>query len=109
MGLVDEKQEITRDIVEQSRGSLAGQASGERSEEHTSELQSRQYLVCGLLREKRKSKSEVRRGHSVVDEAQGQESWHFQVPAVLRLAAGGGARRECEDMHGNDARRDARG
>ena len=29
MGLVDEKQEITRDIVEQSRGSLAGQASGE--------------------------------------------------------------------------------
>src|SRR5947209_10048458 len=53
MGLVDEKQEITRDIVEQSRGSLAGQASGERSEEHTSELQSRQYLVCGLLREKK--------------------------------------------------------
>src|SRR3712207_8416412 len=29
----------------------------ERSEEHTSELQSRQYLVCRLLLEKKKSKS----------------------------------------------------
>src|SRR3712207_7110334 len=30
---------------------------GERSEEHTSELQSRQYLVCRLLLEKKKSTS----------------------------------------------------
>src|SRR3712207_7754393 len=30
----------------------------ERSEEHTSELQSRQYLVCRLLLEKKKSKSD---------------------------------------------------
>src|SRR3712207_8669307 len=30
---------------------------GERSEEHTSELQSRQYLVCRLLLEKKKSSS----------------------------------------------------
>src|SRR3712207_9245846 len=29
-------------------------ASGRRSEEHTSELQSRQYLVCRLLLEKKK-------------------------------------------------------
>src|SRR3712207_8620028 len=29
---------------------------GERSEEHTSELQSRQYLVCRLLLEKKKHK-----------------------------------------------------
>src|SRR3712207_7916152 len=29
-------------------------AQGERSEEHTSELQSRQYLVCRLLLEKKK-------------------------------------------------------
>src|SRR3712207_7573010 len=29
-------------------------ASGSRSEEHTSELQSRQYLVCRLLLEKKK-------------------------------------------------------
>src|SRR3712207_7421895 len=32
-------------------------ARGERSEEHTSELQSRQYLVCRLLLEKKKKKS----------------------------------------------------
>src|SRR3712207_8318107 len=31
-----------------------GQSIGERSEEHTSELQSRQYLVCRLLLEKKK-------------------------------------------------------
>src|SRR3712207_8297812 len=32
----------------------AGQLSLDRSEEHTSELQSRQYLVCRLLLEKKK-------------------------------------------------------
>src|SRR3712207_8431574 len=34
----------------------APQASRARSEEHTSELQSRQYLVCRLLLEKKKKK-----------------------------------------------------
>src|SRR3712207_7869446 len=34
-----------------------------RSEEHTSELQSRQYLVCRLLLEKKK-KTAVRAGHA---------------------------------------------
>src|SRR3712207_8444526 len=34
----------------------AGQIPGARSEEHTSELQSRQYLVCRLLLEKKKIK-----------------------------------------------------
>src|SRR3712207_6953851 len=33
-----------------------GVSASERSEEHTSELQSRQYLVCRLLLEKKKSK-----------------------------------------------------
>src|SRR3712207_8399776 len=33
-----------------------GGALDERSEEHTSELQSRQYLVCRLLLEKKKNK-----------------------------------------------------
>src|SRR5215203_4104076 len=33
---------------------LPGLARGDRSEEHTSELQSRQYLVCRLLLEKKK-------------------------------------------------------
>src|SRR3712207_8618132 len=34
---------------------LSGTASSARSEEHTSELQSRQYLVCRLLLEKKKA------------------------------------------------------
>src|SRR3712207_7249847 len=37
-------------VCSQCRHSLS------RSEEHTSELQSRQYLVCGLLLEKKKSR-----------------------------------------------------
>src|SRR3712207_8612647 len=36
------------------RGRLAARDRGRRSEEHTSELQSRQYLVCRLLLEKKK-------------------------------------------------------
>src|SRR3712207_2073127 len=35
-------------------GNIAEMRTGERSEEHTSELQSRQYLVCRLLLEKKK-------------------------------------------------------
>src|SRR3712207_8047525 len=35
-------------------GQLVYTRDGERSEEHTSELQSRQYLVCRLLLEKKK-------------------------------------------------------
>src|SRR3712207_8913748 len=34
--------------------------AGGRSEEHTSELQSRQYLVCRLLLEKKKNKQYIR-------------------------------------------------
>src|SRR3712207_8895936 len=34
-------------------GARVGEISGLRSEEHTSELQSRQYLVCRLLLEKK--------------------------------------------------------
>src|SRR3712207_8298116 len=37
-----------------ARGALVAQAGAARSEEHTSELQSRQYLVCRLLLEKKK-------------------------------------------------------
>src|SRR3712207_8729188 len=37
-----------------AEGVAAGQAHLARSEEHTSELQSRQYLVCRLLLEKKK-------------------------------------------------------
>src|SRR5258707_10562495 len=45
VGLVEERQQVRR-----------GSASP-RSEEHTSELQSRQYLVCRLLLEKKKKKT----------------------------------------------------
>src|SRR3712207_8996464 len=38
---------------------------GERSEEHTSELQSRQYLVCRLLLEKKK-KSTIYTTHNTI-------------------------------------------
>src|SRR3712207_8093259 len=37
----------------------APQGNGPRSEEHTSELQSRQYLVCRLLLEKKKKNPSV--------------------------------------------------
>src|SRR5258707_5515154 len=50
VGMVRRKQRIGSHPVEV--GALAG-ALG-RSEEHTSELQSRQYLVCRLLLEKKK-------------------------------------------------------
>src|SRR3712207_7170631 len=43
---------------DQLRGVVAaGEQGGVRSEEHTSELQSRQYLVCRLLLEKKKTHS----------------------------------------------------
>src|SRR3712207_7080138 len=42
-------------IADLRRGSAAGDGGQQgRSEEHTSELQSRQYLVCRLLLEKKK-------------------------------------------------------
>src|SRR3712207_7830719 len=40
-------------------GVMGGEDS-ERSEEHTSELQSRQYLVCRLLLEKKKNNTDAR-------------------------------------------------
>src|SRR5439155_14386076 len=40
--------------VEVREGDLLGPPAGERSEEHTSELQSRGHLVCRLLLEKKK-------------------------------------------------------
>src|SRR5438445_2399090 len=46
-------------LLEDERDGQAGEATGEitgRSEEHTSELQSRQYLVCRLLLEKKKGR-----------------------------------------------------
>src|SRR3989449_8176143 len=42
---------------------VSGSMSGERSEEHTSELQSRLHLVCRLLLEKKKKKPNRKRDH----------------------------------------------
>src|SRR3712207_8706698 len=44
-------------IYDQGRVAEGIRAEEERSEEHTSELQSRQYLVCRLLLEKKKKNS----------------------------------------------------
>src|SRR5947209_16310283 len=53
---VDAVQEQVGPLAGEERGGFAGQAAAVRSEEHTSELQSRQYLVCRLLLEKKKKK-----------------------------------------------------
>src|SRR3712207_8716117 len=52
-----------------SRAGVASRAreSALRSEEHTSELQSRQYLVCRLLLEKKKHKTSHRRVQAALD------------------------------------------
>src|SRR3712207_8671250 len=51
--LFDHAHRLAADIGFELKEGLAGGAS--RSEEHTSELQSRQYLVCRLLLEKKKN------------------------------------------------------
>src|SRR3712207_8670253 len=43
---------LVAEVAEEDLG--LGAVAGQRSEEHTSELQSRQYLVCRLLLEKKK-------------------------------------------------------
>src|SRR3712207_8410987 len=47
------------DLLDERRAVLLDQEGDARSEEHTSELQSRQYLVCRLLLEKKKSNTEI--------------------------------------------------
>src|SRR2546422_4004239 len=44
-------------VLKQVRGGVADAAARARSEEHTSELQSRLHLVCRLLLEKKKKKT----------------------------------------------------
>src|SRR6476620_12576734 len=46
-----------------SRAPKARRSNAARSEEHTSELQSRQYLVCRLLLEKKKKDKRTRQNH----------------------------------------------
>src|SRR5947209_13191599 len=66
-----------------SWGSCGGKAGGRsipnRSEEHTSELQSSQYLVCRLLLEKKKKKQGVvMTGHAPAATHQGRLGSHTQ-------------------------------
>src|SRR3712207_8634562 len=49
-------------VTKRRIGNLFGLAVS-RSEEHTSELQSRQYLVCRLLLEKKKKKGQICNKH----------------------------------------------
>src|SRR3712207_1226907 len=51
--LLDGEHDVEADAVHQAT-SVSLPSPGPRSEEHTSELQSRQYLVCRLLLEKKK-------------------------------------------------------
>src|SRR2546422_2355989 len=55
-----EKAELVRQAVEPDDRRVTGLVE-ERSEEHTSELQSRLHLVCRLLLEKKKKKSQAPR------------------------------------------------
>src|SRR5947209_11057044 len=55
---------IAIDRPSQERQCPAGLKDNRRSEEHTSELQSRQYLVCRLLLEKKKKKK-INHQHNV--------------------------------------------
>src|SRR3712207_8274920 len=48
---------LRRGLAARVRGRRGDRRAGARSEEHTSELQSRQYLVCRLLLEKKKKKN----------------------------------------------------
>src|SRR3712207_6847018 len=48
------------DATPRASSRLFGQSQKGRSEEHTSELQSRQYLVCRLLLEKKKNSYRLR-------------------------------------------------
>src|SRR3712207_8892677 len=58
LGLALEPRDLLDDLAVQAllrrEDIVRGVAPAERSEEHTSELQSRQYLVCRLLLEKKK-------------------------------------------------------
>src|SRR2546422_1469303 len=54
---------LARIAINQSLMKLRARRLRERSEEHTSELQSRLHLVCRLLLEKKKSKQQQNKSH----------------------------------------------
>src|SRR3989442_10576814 len=56
---------------------LIGMPADARSEEHTSELQSRPHLVCRLLLEKKKKKSENYTANSCEEGGSAPNTWHI--------------------------------
>src|SRR3712207_7972908 len=58
-----ERRGLEEAAVERVEGVVPGEVARARSEEHTSELQSRQYLVCRLLLEKKKIKKKLENSH----------------------------------------------
>src|SRR3712207_8627315 len=52
-------------------------AGAARSEEHTSELQSRQYLVCRLLLEKKKNKQNLTTSNTIISIITNADAFHF--------------------------------
>src|SRR3712207_8874151 len=56
-GSLEGWQTVSVPLTSMTLDALADSGLGKRSEEHTSELQSRQYLVCRLLLEKKKFKT----------------------------------------------------
>src|SRR3712207_7471345 len=58
-GLIGGEQRAGDARVDGADGERLDLVAGRRSEEHTSELQSRQYLVCRLLLEKKKKKDDT--------------------------------------------------
>src|SRR5690349_23568339 len=58
-GLLVEGQWARRSSSRRSADPIAARAAGTRSEEHTSELQSRRDLVCRLLLEKKKRRNKT--------------------------------------------------
>src|SRR5258708_11466273 len=61
-----------------------------RSEEHTSELQSPDHLVCRLLLEKKKEQPEVQSSCQTVDRPllRNTQSWHSREPRSDRRSLG---------------------
>src|SRR5690554_7005243 len=74
----------------------------DRSEEHTSELQSRPHLVCRLLREKKKHKRRVRAGL-----VRGCGAVERRAEVGRGSGADGGREAGEDDLHGGRALEDA--
>src|SRR5258707_3200072 len=68
--------DLTNALAIQATLTNADLSHANRSEEHTSELQSRQYLVCRLLLEKKKKKHSLRRQNHFIAQ-RGLEKQHL--------------------------------